>query len=84
MTDEIIDTLAAFKTYVQGIEFDENLDANLGTANVLLFACRQEIDKVWATERNAKAKSSMARSTAMGVALLEKLGLMKSGPMRRL
>lgn len=76
MNEAIATTLKAFKTAVAEIELHDNLDRDLGHANVLLHQVRCEIDKVWETERNKSAKGTkMPTATAMGLSLLQSLGL---------
>ena len=86
MSEAIAQTLAEFKQFVSGIEFDPNdfeLDKQLGQANVLLSACRGEIDKVWATARNQIAKGIKMPKTEAGNQLLLSLGMVKKVEVER-
>lgn len=78
--DEITKALIGFKAYVANIHVSDDLDRRLGEANVLLDAVRQEIDKVWLTERNLRSRPVAVRSTGRGRAILAKLGLLREQP----
>lgn len=73
----IASSLLDFKQFVAGIAYNDELDKQLGQANALLFACRCEIDKVWATARNRVRKDVKMKTSETGNQLLLNLGLVK-------